>query len=100
MSGIYIRGMVMPKTCAACFCSRENECGITHYEPTFEEWYEDGVRDCPLVPVPDHGRLVDADEAEKEGWFLAKYTGRMPYEYICKRWSDCQTIIPADKEGE
>ena len=59
--GIYIKGMEMPQNCCACFCSREDECGITHYKPTFNEWYEDGVKDCPLIPVSDHGRLIDAD---------------------------------------
>lgn len=63
---ILIKGMEMPTSCCACFCARGNECGITRYKPTFEEWYEDGVKECPLVPVPPHGRLIDADALIKE----------------------------------
>lgn len=81
MSGIYIKGMEMPKSCA--FCRFAGSCGVHNAE----EWPDiesivfndvigiDGVRDpdCPLIPVPDHGRLIDANklfkEMEHEYWF-------------------------------
>ena len=40
---------------------------------------------CPLVPVPDHGRLIDAD---KLPWYLKDVTEIL----------DATTIIEADKE--
>ena len=76
--GVYVKGKEMPKTCCACFCARDNKCGITRYEPTFAEWYEDGVKDCPLVPVPPHGDLIDRDALIKDGWLnLHKEVMRM-----------------------
>lgn len=59
MSGIYIPGMEMPiggcVNCVFCVYDRclinlklEKKASVTH--------------GCPLVPVPDHGRLIDADE--------------------------------------
>jgi hypothetical protein len=69
---ILIRGMEMPTSC--------NKCPFLDYEEGFcfasgvkheSGWYEStlcpgGIKDgrhddCPLVPVPAHGRLIDAD---------------------------------------
>lgn len=60
--GVYIN-MEMPKSCDDC---RLNN-GISCY--AVPEYTEDGVVGrtddrpdwCPLVPVPPHGRLIDAD---------------------------------------
>ena len=62
MSEVLIK-IEMPKNCAACPCACEidSSCHITGDKPTFAEWYEDGVANCPLIPVPPHGRLIDAD---------------------------------------
>ena len=60
MSGVYIKGMEMPTSCAKCKLFGEYGCafiGAVGYALT------EGRRskDCPLVPVPPHGRLIDAD---------------------------------------
>lgn len=60
--GVYIN-MEMPESCDDC---RLNN-GISFY--AVPEYTEDGVVGrtddrpgwCPLVPVPSHGRLIDAD---------------------------------------
>ena len=74
---ILIRGMEMPKSCDKCpfldyeegFCFAS---GVNHESG----WYEStlcpgGIKDsrhedCPLIPVPKHGRLIDADEYKQE----------------------------------
>ena len=51
---VYIKGMEMPENCDDCpiaNCRMDN--GWLHYP--------DRPEDCPLIPVPDHGRLIDAD---------------------------------------
>ena len=66
--GVYIKGMEMPKNCAECFFHKVfpatgvgiNQlycalCGINIVKMS------DALPDCPLVPVPPHGRLIDAD---------------------------------------
>lgn len=109
--GIYIKGMEMPQNCCACFCSREDECGITHYKPTFNEWYEDGVKDCPLIPVSDHGELIDRDAllTQIDAWEQSAIAGTNPdcpngdaFEgatCISIMVEDAPTVIPADKEA-
>ena len=62
MSGIYIPNMQMPTNCAECMVSIEAKCGTDYKWLLNHTDYYDAVRpDCPLVPVPDHGRLIDAD---------------------------------------
>ena len=54
MAGIYIPDMTMPEHCGYCRFRYDGICHVlqkTKYSPS----------ECPLVPVPDFGRLVDAD---------------------------------------
>ena len=55
--------------------------------------------DCPLISVPDHGRLIDADEFYadiNESVFLTD-----GFKELFNLWFDeQQTIIPADKGCE
>ena len=101
MSGVYIKGMEMPTSCAKCKLFGEYGCafiGAVGYALT------EGRRskDCPLVPVPPHGRLIDADEADSR--FTPNYTELSDFQCgwnaamkrVCK---DAPAIIPAD-EGE
>lgn len=95
MSGIYISGMEMPKTwrdcmfsngAAQCKLDKMELCGLCYRQR------------CPLIPVPDHGRLVDADEL-REDW-LEK--GKNGYVYGTNSFlyslDNAPTIIPASKE--
>lgn len=58
---VLIKGMEMPASCCQCpvnmyLCKRGYEYLLEH--PTL---YDERAKDCPLVPVPQHGRLIDAD---------------------------------------
>ena len=64
MADILINGMKMPKNCA--------ECPMEHYEcwmldDFVTDYFEGDKRhpDCPLIELPDHGRLIDADALHK-----------------------------------
>ena len=75
--GVYIHSMEKPTSCISCllnFGEKRPEYGLTIYCP-----YSDGViswRDkafdngrlasCGIVPVPKHGRLIDADAYKQE----------------------------------
>ena len=114
MSGIYIPGIEMPKNCydncpfftqippgedhgLVNYCCLENWKQPRTPMPFSVEEAKHGRQDfCPLVPVPDHGRCVDADALIREH-ALTKFD-----------WSDAvdvddikaaPTIIPADKEA-
>ena len=69
MSGIYIKGMEMPKSCYACmffektaYWNDENEADTLLYcKRTGEKTWKCVNRylpRCPLIPVPDHGRSL------------------------------------------
>lgn len=65
--GVYIKGMEMPTRCGRCdMCVKEVDGDIDyHYECCITaariDNLGDKMEDCPLVPVPPHGRLIDAD---------------------------------------
>ena len=95
MSGVYIKGMEMPKSCDVCrfaidgFCYASGRVNIEAVEGRQVTNY------CPLAPVPDHGRLIDADAllnsvTSKYGWF----------EVDNADVRDAPTIIPADGEEQ
>ena len=70
MSGIYIKGMEMPKSCNECRFFVDAWC----YALEVDDWRNaynkphDGKRldGCPLIPVPDHGRLLKVLKTERE----------------------------------
>lgn len=121
---VLIKGIEMPSGCAVCpfrigrFCPY-----IDGWKNNIEKHKTDRHPLCPLVPVPPHGRLIDADE------YRAEMKKRQD---ACAEWRDdikngggfetelyyradsflgamCEakltldkmpTVIPADKEGE
>ncbi len=104
---VYIKGMEMPKGCAFCKISRRNgkkmicpfiwqrEWDI--HDPMSADHRLDG---CPLIPVSDHGRLIDGDELIDE---LPNNLGIRGLEYLNRQESaivswirGAPTIIPAD----
>jgi len=69
---ILIKGMEMPKNCYGCcffhqvdYWNRDNEADILSCcKRTGEKTFDDFIKylpNCPLVPVPPHSRLIDAD---------------------------------------
>ena len=69
---VLIKGMEMPTSCYKCpfldyeegFCFAS---GVKHKSGWYESILSPGEikdgrhKDCPIVPVPPHGRLIDAD---------------------------------------
>ena len=101
MSGVYIKGIKMPKDCRSCrfsgFGGIRNELNVCMFtgqsQPTLSP---ECMSECPLIPIPDHGRLIDADAFFEDLLFPTKEFERGMQELI----ADAPTIIPADKEGE
>jgi len=88
MADLIIRGMEMPKTCHECVFGKYEVCGInlaiegkdavTHY--------------CPLIELPPHGRLIDADSLYKQ---VTKFTGA-PH-WVAIEIKQAPTIIGAEE---
>lgn len=106
--GVYIKGMERPETCKLCYLS-EFDPGFYAYvcKPTgIRIDYDMAKIDrpktiCPLVPIPKHGRLIDADamirDIEKSlapSWYIKERNADM-----VKFLSLEDTIIPAE-EGD
>lgn len=116
---ILIRGMEMPKSCGECeFRVDESEtnvhewiCLINQY-PTFyckkSQSHAEGeeyLQDCPLIEIPPHGRLIDADAMDtsilQEGFSYAITRRELRYTpgEVRQKIANAPTIIEAE-EGE
>ena len=107
---VYIKGMEMPERCYDCpFLDYEQGYCFATGKKSKLGWYENfievgGIKtrhpSCPLVEVPEHGRLIDADlmlnrfveEVHDMDWVyetidLPDMLGEMP------------TVISSDKDG-
>lgn len=125
MSDVLIKGMKMPDCCANCLfqiLEREkyisfqyvidaSECEICDGFMTEHESYSKMLPKCPLVKVPPHGRLIDADaldirKREQQAW--QDYEHNPDNEYLegvkdglheaSKQLSTVMTIIEANSD--
>lgn len=67
---ILIRGMEMPKNCGECpfiFTSWgiEYYCHLAESSTSAEYVGREKMTNCPLIELPPHGRLIDADAVNK-----------------------------------
>ena len=98
MSGIYIPGMEMPKMLAGIKQGDKvpyidvrifaDGSAVTSKgeRPYFTEY--------KAVPVPDHGRLIDADALRHTYYHAPSFPN------LCKAINEAPTVIPASKEEE
>ena len=122
---VLIKGMEMPYGCANCsFCSspiydckgRATYCcnidieelrGKDVTEEVLNMW-EGGASEsfpawCPLVEVPPHGRLIDADALLKlidSCMFPSDMVTTRALGMATNWLKEAQTVIPVDKDGE
>lgn len=109
MSGIYIPGMEMPTGTDVLTIA------IDSHGKLYAIYLSDGELGInPLhksvIPVPDHGRLIDGDALAKEieyARFHHSHTDGLAarhhvaeYGHFLNALSEFPTIIPEDKEGE
>jgi hypothetical protein len=94
--GVYIKGIEMSKSCGNCFFD-------THCDNwRLRNWGAPPPDDCPLVPVPPHGRLIEADaleqDAQKRLLMCDKNDNQFqkPYE-VMRAIALAPTIIPAEE---
>lgn len=88
--GVYIKDMEMPDNCALCPMWDAGNCLVATEAIICE--YNKRPSDCPLVPVPPHGRLIDAD-ALSQMFDPDESFGAAVLEII----ADTPTIIPAEE---
>ncbi len=109
---VLVRGMEMPTSCDDCPLGGSLCCHLLRGVPALWAEYTNAVRekrrhsDCPLVPVPQHGRLIDADALTNhvvEKYNVKKVGEQKAFEmadFILFDIPNAPTIIPASEEGE
>ena len=86
--GVYIPGMELPKSCWDCYFQDCGNCRLNNHKVVDKCITEDRIDDdCPLVPVPPHGRLIDADDLANS------ITGAIYHSDLL----DAPTVIPAEE---
>ena len=101
---ILIKGMEMPTSCSDCLyeyetLKGETKCAICNGSIPNDESFSKRIPSCPIVEVPPHGRLIDAD-AFLETLNPIKFEDSLLYATVdkiktvtIKRIKDAPTII-------
>ena len=93
---ILIKGMEMPKSCLSCpLQGGTADCRLT--QKTYNWGLPERPSDCPLVPVPPHGRLIDADEFLKRAIGTKCFRGDYAL-MLDELVGESTTIIPAEED--
>lgn len=96
--GVYIKGMEMPKKIEPGLVVEFAEgidgkryARLHHYRyGALTDWLE-------AVPVPPHGRLIDADALKKNAYPFPCAIGT-EWAVTLRQINDAPTVIPADRE--
>ena len=104
---ILIKGMKMPTRCGRCdMCIPVFDDGMfEHYECCITAATIDNrgekMEDCPLVEIPPHGRLIDADVLGLTDFEIIMCNGNYKngLEMLLRKIDNAPTIISAE-EGE
>lgn len=119
MAGVYIPGMEMPESCYYCpfadgVWQKDKRCLINGEKmPRDGRDVQQNHINCPLVPVPEHGRLVDESKISlaeyEQAAHDALHNGKGSILYDCgvldgaraitRLVRNAPTVIPAE-EGE
>ena len=90
--GVYIKGIEMPKNYEGCEV-------IIRIQPNGEVLDLHGIHiGATAIPVPPHGRLIDADEFLKRAFGTRIYRGDF-WLALEELVGESPTIIPADEEN-
>ena len=91
---VLIKGTEMPKCDIDCPIFTEEICPVESVS-ALSKMKEERPPDCPIVPVPEHGRLIDADALMKQIEHDTPLSA--VFEKTMRRYlHNAPTIIPAE----
>ena len=100
--GVYIKGMEMPTSCAECRLMADGWCYSVGLEQQEKISTVKRPTWCPLVPVPPHGDLKDADELEVIGYCGVPQGYENTFDsgvmWLAEQIDKLPTIIPAEDD--
>ena len=95
MSGVYIKGMEMPKDRPQLLWVYPNGKALT-VQSDVDPWKE-----LQAVPIPEHGRVIDADKIGLTNFEIILCQKGNPFknalEMLLKKIENAPTIIPAEE---
>lgn len=101
---VLIKGMKMPKDCPLCPMAHFNKLDVLtgcdavpgkRYVKNDEvEYWQSNKRPdwCPLVEIPPHGRLIDADELMLEFAKFVRASNNSDFAAV-PRWNDAVSLL-------
>lgn len=95
---VLIKGMEMPRKCIRCPVNVYGRC-LVNDDKDVSKATADAVRDkdCPLVPIPEHGDLIDRDKIA----YFKDDSNLVDFDYAYRsQINSMSTIIPADEPKE
>ena len=99
MAGLYIRNVKLPESAFNTLYLAVHQDGTVEYDGGPYGW-----QTTRATPVPDHGRLVDADALVLKGYALSVIRsgsyGTWRDDVPLIDTDAAPTIIPADKDGD
>ena len=96
---ILIRGMKMPETCGSCSFFEMPHQDYPYCRLTNNDIYDWGKKqkNCPLIELPPHGRLIDADVLMEKA-FRYQIHGKPTLKVVlASALRDAPTIIESEK---
>lgn len=95
---ILIKGMEMPESCGWCRFEGGGYCFAKGEEILHVGKREDVHRDCPLIELPPHGRLIDVDALESRLSDLLMFPSNLVNgQWILNMIRETPTVIPAEE---
>ena len=103
---ILIKGVRMPTSCYDCNCFIRDSDGSDYCCLLMQDIEDNDKRDdnCPLVPVPAHGRLIDADALDTSilqagfSYAITRRNLRYTLGEVRQKIANAPTIIESEKE--
>jgi len=78
---VLINGMEMPRKCIRCPVNVYGRCLVNDDKDVSEATaYAVRDKDCPLVPVPKHWRLIEEADAIETAWMILRGLGYLKEE--------------------
>ena len=96
---ILIKGMKMPQSCLLCpFGDEFGKCCVNAELEDADEL----THSCPLVELPDHGDLIDRDEAADDACFIwcRNSAGDDAVQEIIEHLRKIKAVISAERSEE
>ena len=103
---ILIKGLIMPSCCDGCTFSdwsnlhQTASCKLHDYDPCFADHsreYTDKRADfCPLVEIPEHGRLIDLDKLLRDATRYVSYPPHYEQMLARSEVEHAPTVIEAE----